>query len=294
MPKSFCSSWAITDGQKHALDSLVCERVSQNPAENDRILKSFTNKRVSGKDSVLGHLQDSGLKDDKGGETAVYLVKSEDGVGLLAFSLKCGELFQPYGRRLSLFKALKAEFFKAYMRINNKPQAIAEKAFNKLCSIQGLQREQFLDKKLRHDCITEKNKVIKRVNRTMSGIQLVDFCKNDSADVVWKDLSLDTYRTPGQILFWWFVAPIIFRVHELVGCEYSFLYAADLTSDRLLMTYYTDALNYHPEIKAGANKPRYDLYCSLMSQRINDMKQYHSEFQAIFNKPLDYDENEEG
>ena len=46
-------------------------------------------------------------------------------------------------------------------------------------------------------------------------------------------------------------------------------------------------------MKVCVDKLHYDLFCSLMSQRIDDMKRYYVGFQTSFNKSFDSCEDEE-
>lgn len=131
---------------------------------------------------------------------------------------------------------------------------------------------------------------VQHVSKTISGLLLVDFCKNFSATAIaaWKNIGIGVERPMGEVLFWWFVAPLIMKVSKLVGCEYLFLYAADLTEDESLINYYSDALNFQRETQFGVNKPVYDLLCPLMSQRIIDMKRQRKRYFQMFNmKPED-------
>ena len=46
----------------------------------------------------------------------------------------------------------------------------------------------------------------------------------------------------GEVIFWKFIFPKFFEVQRIGGCEYAFLFVADLSEDRTLINYYNVAL----------------------------------------------------
>lgn len=69
----------------------------------------------------------------------------------------------------------------------------------------------------------EGNKQIIRVGHTYPSIELVHFCVNDNARAFWKECSLG--HAMGEVLFWEFVVPIIYKTQKQIGCQYVFLFA---------------------------------------------------------------------
>lgn len=51
----------------------------------------------------------------------------------------------------------------------------------------------------------------------------------------WKEYGFG--HTIGETLFWKFIAPKFFAVQDFVGCEYAFLFAADLSEDESLVNH---------------------------------------------------------
>lgn len=271
----------ITSEQMDVLKSLECERLQDHPAENVALLKTFTvkNKKWRG---PLQHLQNDGLTDDTTDRAAVYIVKTNNGQGLFAFSLKCCELYNLANNDFRLVHAILST-----LNANRNFQSLPiEKKTAKLDKIfHDIGKSNKLKSYIRwaSDCQLEQNNRIKRVKNTIPGLLLVDFCKNYSAQQIWIDMKLGADRTMGQVIFWFFVYPILEKVRSLVGCEYILLYAADVTKDGNLINFYKD-LHFHRETGFGVNKPEYDLICPLMSQRISEMKAHRDELEATFNK----------
>lgn len=279
--------WCITAKQKAILDSLVCERLSANQNGNVAILHGFKGA-PSERVGPLLHLKNDGISDDKSNSVAVYVIKTKQDEGLFAFSLKCGELYDRDSKEFNATQALKKAFFDN-AEISNLPEKEQIILFLKLCHAKKID-ETIAKKaiKMQKDLLSSAQGQVNHVSKTFSGILLVDFCKNFSANDVWNKLGIGVDRPMGEVLFWRFIAPLILKVSKLVGCEYLFLYAADLTEDESLINYYSEALNFQREKTFGVNKPVYDLLCPLMSQRIIDMQRQRKRYFQTFNmKPED-------
>lgn len=87
----------------------------------------------------------------------------------------------------------------------------------------------------------------------------------------------------GETLFWKFIAPKFFDVQSIVGCEYAFLFAADLSEEGSLVNYYDVSLKFQKRLDIGTNKPFYDFCCDFMCQEINDMRKNRQLFFENFN-----------
>ena len=116
---------------------------------------------------------------------------------------------------------------------------------------------------------------------THPSIELVPFCTNDAMKSKWKEYHLG--HTMGETLFWKFIAPKFFAVQELAGCEYVFLFAADLSEDGSLVNYYDVSLKFQKRLDVGTNKPFYDFCCEFMCQEVNKMKKNRELFFENFN-----------
>ena len=86
----------------------------------------------------------------------------------------------------------------------------------------------------------------------------------------------------GSIIFWKFIIPQVECLLEIVGCEYIFLFAADLSEDESLVNYYrelgfTDSSDHHVAI------PLYDFTCKFMHQEINQLIEKQKRFFENFN-----------
>ena len=284
----------ITTEQEHILDELVCERLSDNP-ENDVLIQDFESERGV---LIVNYLKQYGLKEDSEGNTAFYIVKTKKNDVLMFFSLKCGELFDPlfdeaevtenYEEYLLIVQALKNA------DIDEEAQ---EKAITKLRAMSKAQGEP-LHKVLNHvlketktkaqmlkmlnsDKKTEGNENISRVSKTYPGVELVHFCTNDNAKAAWSMLGIN--RPMGEVIFWRKIVPKFFEVQKIVGCEYAFLFAADLSEDRTLINYYNVSLKFEMDVEVGTNKPFYDFACAFMCQKLSSLKNNEKEYFNNFN-----------
>ena len=277
------SSVGITESQKVALDALVCERFSAD-AGNLGILRGFENEKGT---LLLEYALEHGFDEDARGDTAFYIVKSKSNEGLFFFSLKCGELFAPL--KEDEMRANLAESLVISQAVLNVVDSVDDKLkmvkkLKELGLSKGMPIKELLNvfrgnkairdvlARLEQDIKMEPNTNVARVKKTYSGIQLVHFCSNRSrsAKDLWASLAID--RPMGEVLFWRFVAPIFLNIRKLVGCEYAFLYAADMSLDLSLIHYYEQGLKFAQDPSLGANKPAYDFCCAFMCQPLIDLE----------------------
>ena len=134
---------------------------------------------------------------------------------------------------------------------------------------------------------TEGNEKVSRVSKTYPGIELVHFCTNDNAKAVWKSYGLG--HSLGEVVFWKKIVPKFFEVQNIVGCEYAFLFAADLSEDRTLINYYDVILKFEIDPDVGTNKPFYDFTCAFMCQKLSVMKENQESYFNNFNIDEDDD-----
>ncbi len=283
----------ITNKQKEILDSLICERLSANNI-NESLIENFISKKGT---SLVNYFQKLGPKEECEGKTAYYIIKTKQNEILMFFSMKCGALFEPlldedeikqdFQRLVILLQAIantngKVPELDEANEILTKYQVgdrISAEDFNSLLE-RAEGKKNFLGQ-LGGDKEKELNDNISRVMTTHSGIELVHFCTNDNMKNKWKEYHLG--HTMGETLFWKFIAPKFFAVQEIVGCEYAFLFAADLSEDESLVNYYDVSLKFKKRLDVGTNKPFYDFCCDFMCQEVNEMKQNRKLFFENFN-----------
>lgn len=284
----------ITTEQKNLLDSFKCERLSAN-AVNEELIKSFTSKRGY---SLVSYFKKFGLQEDIAGKTTYYVIKNTENEILMFFSLKCGALFDPlldenevkqdFQRLLILLQAIENangdnEETEEAVAILTKYQVgdrISIEDFNSLVIREASRKKDFLSQ-LFGDKKKEQNDKIFRVQCTHPGIELVHFCTNDNLKEKWKTYNLD--HPMGETLYWKFIAPKFFDVQKIVGCEFAFLFAADLSEDGSLVNYYDVSLKFQKRQDVGTNKPFYDFCCEFMCQEVNEMMKKRQEFFENFN-----------
>ena len=290
----------ITNEQDVILEELICERLRDNP-DSGALIQNFQNEKGT---LIVEYLKQYGLKEDVEGSTAFYIVRTKNNDVLMFFSLKCGELFDPlfdedeieagYEENLLIIQALKN------VESDEEAQNNAINQIKKLSDAKGISMQVALklllyetEKKQRKlsDLYEEKesegNQRVSRVNRTYPGIELVHFCTNDNAKDVWKSYGLG--HSLGEVIFWKKIVPKFFEVQNIVGCEYAFLFAADLSEDRTLINYYDVSLKFEIDVEVGTNKPLYDFSCAFMCQKLADMKKNREVYFDNFN----IDENDE-
>lgn len=290
----------ITEQQNLILEGLVCERLKDNP-DSTRLIQGFENKKGT---LIVDYLKQYGLKEDMEGTTAFYIVRNTDNEVFMFFSLKCGELFEPlfdeaeveagYQEHLLIIQALKN------MESNEEAKENAVAKIKELSDTKGISMKTALNLLLRetkkkHKMLTalsqekeaESNEKISRVSKTYPGIELVHFCTNDNAKEAWKSYGLE--HPPGEVIFWKKIVRKFFEVQNIVGCEYAFLFAADLSEDRTLINYYDVSLKFETDVEVGTNKPFYGFTCAFMCQKLSDMRKNREFYFENFNIDADED-----
>lgn len=276
----------ITETQKEILDSLIVERLKENPA-NVSLVNSFRNAKNPTLEKVI--TTKNAFEKDRKNSIAYYIVKTDEDVVLLYFSLKCGELFET----LDLDKMnLAKETLKRLHVIGNKRmyrKEYVEKAEKFIqehyLEIQNIapnlkelaQKKGLYEKEL----AKELNKEVSRVLRTYPAVEIVEFCANDNARSSWSKLDLP--KKMGECVFWHYIVPKLAFIQEHIGCEYVYLFAADSTADRILSNYYQVSLGFEELKTLGTNKPHYDFMCLFLCQKIDILLQNRERFYNNFN-----------
>lgn len=286
----------ITKEQLDILEQFSCERLSQRP-EHKYLLKNFRNEKGS---PLVEYLNEKAWEEDENGVTAYYLVKAPDNQVVMFFSLKCGALFDPLdeaGMKQSVVTAKK--LLQAIQNVNkggdeklSAIQLLEQYRTGQDISLAEIQRvvkngakaNRFLDL-LNSDREREENQQIIRVGHTYPSIELVHFCTNDNAKAFWKECSLG--HPMGEVLFWRYIAPIIYEIQNQIGCQYAFLFAADASEDGTLINYYNVSLKFEQPNNVGTSKPSYDFCCEFMCQKISDLKKNRQEYFDNFNPDID-------
>lgn len=277
----------ITEEQKRILNSLTCERLSSNP-ENLRLVEHFHNT----KNGSLEHtLKDAAYAEDEENNIAYYLVKHPNGEILFYFSLKCGMLYDSLdeGEQLrqmnDLYRFLvdlekdSASTEEDRLTINSILESIRTRkglVKDELAKISHKKKNQLLE-----DLEKESSDRLKRVGRTFAGIEIVHFCANDACRTLWDEYHFK--QKLGAVVFWHFIVPKICEARAIVGCQYLFLFAADLTPDELLINYYETFLGFRSSTEHGTAIPLYDYACKFMFQEVSGIETRRDDFYLEFN-----------
>ena len=275
----------ITESQLELLRSLKCERLSSNTA-NFSLINDFYNTRNN---SLVDTLQGDAYDDDKNNRIAYYIVKTVDDKILFFFSLKCGLLYDEFieGDRLKEIKS----FYDTILRMSlDEAQPVENKKaiasiLESVRSKKGIKKEDVA--RVLHLSVDSDEfskifgKNLKNVGRTFPGVELVHFCANDAHREEWDEYDLS--QNMGTTIFWYFIVPKILEMLKIVGCEYVFLFAADLTPYEELIRYYSDQLKFEKVDEHCVAIPMYDFTCQFMSQKTCELEGKRKQFFEEFN-----------
>lgn len=279
----------ITKEQQEILDSLVCERLSRNPANMREIDQFFNSKN----DKLVERLLNEAYSEDEGDKIAYYLVKDKEGHILFYFSLKCGQLYDKH-LDFDLFKLL-GELYDGLLKMKSEPDITPEdslaidKILEEIRSRKGVLKEDLKKITKKNRSIEDFEKVFKddadKVGATFSGIEIVQFCSNEDCLDYWKNYGIN--QKLGVVVFWQFIVPIIIKIKEWIGCEYLFLFAADDSEDENLVNYYKSWLKFESSNERSAATPVYDLTCKFLYQETCSLEEKRDAFFRNFNPDED-------
>lgn len=284
------SDYRITSQQRAYLDSLICQRISDDPA-NRAVIDKFVNYR----NENLPYALKSGWNQDKKDKIAYYIVKEpgEDGEPLLFFSLKCGEIVVPFNReKLRIAMEQSQALLDAAYGLDAPEWAMNIVEKRKVDGI--LPPKKIREMRLRHSRNLEKWKLyteeirvegenIVRTKHTMAGVELVHLCIHTPARKRWEEMGMNS-QGMGKTLFWQFVVPVIQQVRNLVGCEYLYLFAADFHKKGHLVNFYK-AQGFEIREDLTVSKPEYDFCCYFMCQKVTALRNRRNEFFRNYNNP---------
>lgn len=281
----------ITEEQQQILNSLVCERLSSNE-NNLRLIDAFCNVRNG---SLEHTLKNEAYEEDEAGNIAYYLIKDKDENILFYFSIKCGILYDLFGEEEKLRKI--NDLFHFLIELEKDPSSTKEDKETIASILESIRtRKGLVKKELSKISHIKKNQIIedlakvsednlKRVGKTFAGVEIVHFCANDNYRPSWEELNIK--QKMGTVVFWHFLIPKICELRKIVGCEYLFLFAADLTPDELLVNYYKSNLGFRDSNEYGTAIPLYDYACKFMYQELKDIEEKRNNFYLEFNPDED-------
>lgn len=274
-----CETWS-------GIEFLSCERLSSTN-DNLRLVDTFFNRK---NDGIADTLRNEAFSEDVEGNTAYYLVKHRNGDIMFFFSLKCGLLYDQFldTRQLKLISDLNQylDEISSDSQLSESDRKLIDVMREKLRTRKGISKADLerLPKKgstIFEDLEKEFNDSITRVGQTFSAIELVHFCANDAAEDLWK--SMNSPQPLGAVVFWGFIVPIIEDIRQKVGCQYLFLFAADLSKGEKLVKYYSDQLNFEIPTDLATAKPIYDFSCKFMCQEVKTLSSGREAFFNNFN-----------
>lgn len=224
-------------------------------------------------------VSDRYLQDDLNGHLASFVVMAPNGLPMLFFSLRCGELFE----RVDPEKMLAGRrFYDEIMDCMNNSQLTDEQKRAEIRLIAGRMQSEGLTiddvmeltskkQSIKADEALEVNKDLTRVSEVHPAIEIKFLGKNAVANSYWKSLGLPADKKMGETLFWTKVVDTIGLMMSMVGCEYVYLFAADNEAEGELVQYYRVRLNFDSNSKMSANKPHFDFQSQFLFQSVKEL-----------------------
>ncbi len=269
----------ITDFQISTLNSLRCIRIN----EEDSILREVENFSNPQNIQLENTIKGSAFQEDSDGGIAYYVVLSPENDIFAYFSLKCGLLFDKHGD-LEIIDSKKK-----LIQLINKRKLLSERSelADEIKKELDKQIESIKDNLKSWIEIDENDSKHKRVAKTYSGIEICHFCVNENARDKWDALGLPEKNRQGVTIFWNKIVPIVLKIKESVGLEYIYLFAADSSSDEILINYYVDRMNFKRYEDVFAALPVYDFGCTLLCQPVDSLIEASKDFYNDFNPDSD-------
>lgn len=258
----------ITEEQSEILNSLICERLSRN-SDNMRAIDSFFNSK---NEKLVERLLNEAYSEDENDKIAYYLVKDKEGHILFCFSLKCGQLYDKH-LDFDLYKLL-VDLYDGLLKMKKESGTtpedaiIIDKVLEEIRSRKGVIKADLKKISKKNKSIEEFEKLfnddLDKVGETFSGVEIVQFCSNESCSKYWTRYGMN--QKLGVVIFWHFIVPKVLELMNLVGCQYLFLFAADDSEDEDLVNYYKTWLKFESSQERSAATPVYDLTCKFLYQ----------------------------
>lgn len=280
----------IKPEQDAILSSFKCVRVRDIDSQ---ILNSISGSKINGQEmsNIINLFKHPYyVQDELNGHLASYLVLAPDNTVLIFFSLRCGELFEKidHDKIQIARKALDGLKLLSQQHINPLDTEVREQAMVAInnARMAGLTFDDlshFIGEKLDYvaDEGMEPNKLVSRVSKVYSGVELKFYGSNEVGKIYWSKTDLP--RKMGLTLFWRFIVPKLEELQKVVGCQYMYLFAADKEADGHLVTYYRTALHIDANHHLSSNKPHFDYTSVFLYQEISELLKQRNYFFDTFN-----------
>lgn len=270
---------ALTEEQVSLFASFEVRRAKEIDLS---VLRRMSGPMVNGiedRNIINLFVSDKYLQDDLNGHLASFVVLAPNGVPMLFFALRCGELFE----RVNPEKMLVGRrFYDEIMGCMNNPQLSDEQKRDEIILIAGRMQSEGLSiddvmeltskqQSIKADEALEVDKDLTRVSEVHPAIEIKFLGKNAAANSYWKSLGLPEEKKMGETLFWVKVVDVICQMMSMVGCEYVYLFAADNEAEGELVQYYRVRLNFGSNSKMSANKPHFDFQSQFLFQSVKDL-----------------------
>lgn len=261
---------AITEEQHKIIEAMKCVRIS----EYDGVLDTdcFCCKRNEG---LADYFRNSAMDDDMKEVSACYLVSYPDDSPALYFTLKCGSLFDMNYNKEVFEQKIKDIEDQVADENDIDYEELLRMKIDVFTKRTGLEQDAGLGQKINY------------VENTYPGIEVVQFCTNDTIRLQEKWKQYNMGHSMGEVMFWRYIVSCILNAVRVVGCQYVYLFAADSSKEEALINYYSDRLKFVISEDLGTNKPSYDWSCRFMCQTIDGLKDKQKDYFSNFNRDED-------
>lgn len=293
--------------QEEFINNLVCKKVE--PGDTS-VLEDLSNFNCGAIDDAFYHVSNNMLDrfknyilnaPDSEDITDIYYIVRDDDDIYLFFSLQASSVFYPGTIKPEDFSHLQAVYELSKDNNNEFTSVPDYENFTVTLKSFGISYDRYdsIDIKDVHtvgriiQCKNHDKQNNIYVDRSVPCVEMVNFCKNHGLKEKWNSKGIKT--SIGATLFWYKILPIIEKVHNIIGCEYFYLFAANVSSDETdgknkLISYYENALMLNSYENINVIKPQYDWECVFLCQKISVLCDNREEFKRTFLSGLSEDD----
>lgn len=264
----------ITQNQIDILNSFCVTRLK----EDNSLLRDVGAFKNPKNENLVEYLVGDAFDDDEKNRCACYVVRDNEGDILCYFSIKCGLLYSEFEelKKFERFKNHKIKLMELEQRSDDPQVREYIEEIKKKVKEAKDDIERLLG---RFDSIPPN----KQVAKSFPSIELTHFCVNEAYRKKWQMYGFSGRNRIGSTMFWHVIVGIVERIRSLTGCEYLYLFAADVTSDRHLVNHYKNMMGFREEMTMSALQPIYDFNCTFLCAYIDSLLKARDEFYNDFN-----------
>lgn len=284
----------INEEQKEILESLEIEKLTSDSNNKVKIVEFKHDKHVN---SLAKHITTKGWESDEQGESSYYVVKDGKGQIIMYYAIRAGILLTKIDSKLEE-SAIRLGKELEYIRKKTNTDILTDdiiewavgfeqknfnhKLIDKLKNTL-YQIRQIGNKQEKHviDVCREKNSNNYRTEKSFPAIEISHICTNESVSTAYKDLLFP--QKVGQAIFWYKIVPELVKLKNNMGFQYIYVFAADDTLNKELISYYKSRMTFVEDCQLGAVKPRKNFRTTLLYQSMFDLVINRDKFLETYN-----------